>query len=327
MEPKKHSEPAERCNGAICPGKNSIAWVLTLLFTSLIVGSALADPDPITSFDSSLSSFPADTCDTRRDLDWDLWPSGTRPNREWIIDDGVRVLFEVDDPLSVLSIFGVFAGVEGQSLVVVQNENTPSDTSSMLISFSRPVEQLTFDLSDIDISAISQDRFSVDAYSGGVLINLTATHYLLGADVSYMGNNTFQGDQFHGADLDRHRVRFGFEESLDSLRITYQQGSTVANPGAHDYRIGDLSWCKLPNDVPFASDFSGGQMDTLFLNATTDVAEQFCLTNLMDPDQDTVFLSNWVPINFSGPWTSRLLWILAFLTPLRQDSWETSFST
>ncbi len=239
-------------------------------------------------------------CPTKRNLDWDDWGLGQDPSDSVIIDDGIRLEFAMEDPLGVVTSVETAIGPGGNGLLWQQDEASNTEEASMLVTFTRAVEQLTFEILDINQDVDNEDRLTLNAYSGGALVSLTSGHYGLGADVDYMGSNTFAAAATTSADPARHRVRFILPEAVDSLRILFQQGTAAADPSAHDIFIGDFSWCQLDNTAPYASDGMGGSVDTLYFSATTAMPTNLCLDNLVDPEVDSILITGWSAIAASG---------------------------
>ncbi|MCI1188653.1 T9SS type A sorting domain-containing protein [Hymenobacter sp. DH14] len=150
---------------------------------------------------------------------------------------------------------GTSVALSSQALVWQITSTAVGDQSTVTMLLSRPVDNLSLKLLDIDKNLNTQnftDRLTLDGYptaTGGTAATLTAANFTLGSSNSFIGNNTVEGTNNSASNETLGDLTVKFTSPVQRIVFTYTNTSTsTASSRQQTFGIPLLTYCS-PADV------------------------------------------------------------------------------
>ncbi|AII52165.1 hypothetical protein N008_09275 [Hymenobacter sp. APR13] len=124
-----------------------------------------------------------------------------------------------------------------------------NNTSSVDFAFSRPLENFSMAISDIDrVGDVWTDQLQIDGFTAtGQLISLSAADAALAPNGSnaFSSPNQITGQGNANNFGPRSNVVLTFPQPLVRVRLTYRNVEPITNPGGQLIGINSMSWCSV----------------------------------------------------------------------------------
>jgi uncharacterized repeat protein (TIGR01451 family) len=127
--------------------------------------------------------------------------------------------------------------------------SSANNTSSVDFAFSRPLENFSMAISDIDqVNGVWTDQLQVDGFTAaGQVISLTAADAALAPNSSnaFSSPNRITGQGNANNFGPRSNVVLTFPQPLVRVRLTYRNVEPIADPGGQLIGLNSMSWCSV----------------------------------------------------------------------------------
>ncbi|WP_170170247.1 T9SS type A sorting domain-containing protein [Hymenobacter perfusus] len=173
--------------------------------------------------------------------------------------------------------------LSGQSLVWQLTTNTATRTATATLLFSRPVDNLTLALQDIDTGTQLTEAVQFNGFtttSGGTAATLSAANFTLGSSTSFVSPNTVQGTAAVAAGSLNGNVTVRFTTPVRRLEIvlsntnTFFTAARTATVGINSLTFcaqADLATTVTPQTTPINAGQTG-QLNVTFTNNGPDAS-------------------------------------------------------
>ncbi|MCA8833267.1 T9SS type A sorting domain-containing protein [Hymenobacter pini] len=178
---------------------------------------------------------------------------------------------------------GTDGNLSGQSLVWQLTTNTATRTATATLLFSRPVDNLTLALQDIDTGTQLTEAVQFNGFTtttGGTAAVLSAANFTLGSSVSFTSANTVQGTAAVAAGSPNGNATVRFTTPVRRLEIVFSNANTLFT-AARTATIGinslsfcaqaDLATAVTPQTTPINAG-TQGQFNVTFTNNGPDAS-------------------------------------------------------
>ena len=198
-------------------------------------------------------------------IDWDSenWSSGSGSGSFTNTSVTATVAYSSDGvALSAINETTTLTGGLGpaqNSLYTTVNQTSNTATVTGSWDFSVPVDNLSFDLFDVDLSGTSYiDSVRIVGYSFGEQFYPTLT----AGSANSINENAAVGTSNSAASSSAGNVGVQFNQPIDSMVIYWNNGDGAdANPGAQDMSLHDLSWTRSCVNYDYDGDGTPNHLD------------------------------------------------------------------
>ncbi len=141
-------------------------------------------------------------------------------------------------------------GNASNDIKFINNPNTTTQFSDLVLSFSKKVDNVSFEINDIDArnngANTWKDSIYVYLYKDGTAYSLKTSEYSLGSDVNVSGTNGFVSSQTNnnlGLTSNNGRVIITVTDPIDSITIRFFDNNP--NKKNADIYISAITFCSL----------------------------------------------------------------------------------
>ncbi|RSK50765.1 T9SS type A sorting domain-containing protein [Hymenobacter rigui] len=178
---------------------------------------------------------------------------------------------------------GTDGNLSGQSLVWQLTTNTATRTATATLLFSRPVDNLTLALQDIDTGTQLTEAVQFNGYTtttAGTAASLSTANFTLGSSVSFTSANTVQGTAAVAAGSPNGTATVRFTTPVRRLEIVFSNtnalftASRTATIGINSLSFcaqADLATTVTPQTTPITAG-TQGRFDVVFTNNGPDAS-------------------------------------------------------
>ncbi|UII23769.1 T9SS type A sorting domain-containing protein [Fulvivirga ligni] len=187
----------------------------------------------------------AQNCVSPYDVDWDTYALGTDPRNQTYDVSDVELSISSIDIYGHVSGFSVSNTLQGiNSIVWEQTIDNRNEYALATFKFSKPTYSFSFTIFDVD-QGVFQDSLTINGYSDGKLVSLSASDVVTSAANTFIGNNTVLGTGFADNNTSDGNVTITIPETIDSLVFLYNNHTpaTFQTIGIHDFY-----WCGADSD-------------------------------------------------------------------------------